>query len=359
LARFSSAAFNRCASAQEKRESQIAMNRTKPNETKLLICVWHPFSEWQAKPLMAEALRQHWPEMRVAHAPTFSEMPAELPDADIFVGAVLRPEQFRQAPKLKWIHSTSAGVGQLTYPELRASEVIVTNASGVFSIPMAEHTIGLLLALARNFPDTVRQQDQKTWSQQHLWDRPQRLSELNGATLLIVGFGSIGKEIAKRASAFDMKVIGVTRSGQGDLTYAQQIVPVEKLDEVLPQADYVVVATPETGDTKHLFDARRFAKMKRGARLINLGRGSALDEAALVRALESATLGGAALDVTDTEPLPAESPLWTAPNLLITPHTSAISSRLWQRETDVIVQLLERWFAGRELFNRVDLAKGY
>jgi phosphoglycerate dehydrogenase-like enzyme len=343
----------------EYRESKIAMNRTKPSETKLLICAWHPFTEWQAKPLMAEALRRHWPEMRVAHAPTFSELPAELPDADIFVGAILRPEQFLRAKQLKWIHSTSAGVGQLAYPELRASQVIVTNASGVFSVPMAEHAIGLLLALARNLPDTVRQQDQKIWSQQQLWDKPQHLTELNGATLLIVGFGSIGKEIAKRASALEMKVIGVTRTGQGDRAFAQQIVSVEKLDEVLPPADYVVVATPETADTRNTFDDKRFAKMKRGARLINLGRGSVLDEAALVRALESGQLGGAALDVTDNEPLPAESPLWTAPNLLLTPHTSAISNRLWQRETDLLVELLERWFAGRELFNLVDLSKGY
>ena len=335
------------------------MNRTKPSETKLLICAWHPFTEWQAKPLMAETLLQHWPEMRVAQAPTFSELPGELPDADIFVGAILRPEQFLRAKKLKWIHSTSAGVGQLAYPELRASQVIVTNASGVFSVPMAEHTIGLLLALARNLPDAVRQQDQKIWSQQQLWDKPQHLTELNGATLLIVGFGSIGKEIAKRAGALEMKVIGVTRTGQGDLSFAQQIVSVEKLDGVLPLADYVVVATPETADTRNIFDDKRFAKMKRGARLINLGRGSVLDEAALVRALESGQLGGVALDVTDTEPLPPESPLWTAPNLLLTPHTSAISNRLWQRETNLLVELLERWFAGRELFNLVDLSKGY
>jgi phosphoglycerate dehydrogenase-like enzyme len=343
----------------ENRKSKIAMNRTKPSETKLLICAWHPFTEWQAKPLMAETLLQHWPEMRVAHAATISELPGELPDADIFVGAILRPEQFRRAKKLKWIHSTSAGVGQLAYPELCASQVIVTNASGVFSVPMAEHTIGLLLALARNLPDTVRQQDQKIWSQQRLWDKPQNLTELNGATLLIVGFGSIGREIAKRASALEMKVIGVTRTGQGDRAFAQKIVSVETLDEVLPLADYVVVATPETSDTRNIFDDKRFAKMKRGARLINLGRGSVLDEAALVRAMESGQLGGAALDVTDTEPLPAESPLWTAPNLLLTPHTSAISNRLWQRETDLIVELLERWFAGRELFNLVDLSKGY
>jgi phosphoglycerate dehydrogenase-like enzyme len=335
------------------------MNRTTPQETKVVICAWHPFTEWQAKPLVAETLRRRWPEMQVVHAPTFAELPPALPDADIFVGAILRPNQFQLAKKLKWIHSTSAGVGQLTYPELVASGILVTNASGVFSVPMAEHTIGLLLALARNFPDCARQQDQKIWSQQALWDKPQHLTELNGATLVIVGFGSIGREIARRATALEMQVIGVTRSGQSDATHAQRIVSIEHLDEVLPQADYTVVAVPETGETKHLFDEKRISKMKRGARLINLGRGSAIDEAALVRALECGLLGGAALDVADAEPLPAESPLWNAPNLLITPHTSAISSRLWQRETDLIVHLLEQWFAGKELSNRVDLKKGY
>src|SRR5277367_1109706 len=335
------------------------MNRTTPQETKLVICAWHPFTEWQAKPLVAETLRQRWPEMQVAHAPTFSELPPELPDADIFVGAILRPNQFQLAKKLKWIHSTSAGVGQLTYPELVASGIVVTNASGVFSVPMAEHTIGLLLALARNFPDCVRQQDQKIWSQQALWDKPQHLTELNGATLVIVGFGSIGREIAKRAAALEMRVIGVTRSGQGDTTHTQKIVAIELLDEVLLEADYVVVAVPETGETNHLFNAKRISIMKRGARLINLGRGSAIDEIAVVRALERGLLGGAALDVADVEPLPAESPLWNAPNLLITPHTSAISARLWQRETDLLIHLLEQWFAGKELSNRVDLKKGY
>jgi D-2-hydroxyacid dehydrogenase (NADP+) len=335
------------------------MTRTTPESTKVTICAWQPFTEWQAKPLVAETLRRRWPEMRVAHAPTFTELPPELPDTDIFVGAFLLAQHLQIAKKLKWIHSTSAGIGQLAYPELIASGIAVTNAGGVFSIPMAEHTIGVMLALARNFPDTVRQQDQKLWSQQLLWDKPQHLTELLGATLLIVGLGSIGREIALRAAAFGMRIIGVTRSGNGSATHANKIVSAERLHEVLPEADYVVLAVPETGETKQLFNHERFARMKRGARLINLGRGSAIDEDALVRALESGTLGGAALDVTEKEPLPPESRLWAAPNLFITPHTSAVSSRLWQRETDLIVRLLEEWFGGKELSNRVDLARGY
>jgi D-2-hydroxyacid dehydrogenase (NADP+) len=335
------------------------VDRTKPSETKLVICVWHPFTEWRPKPVMAETIRRRWPEMRVLHLPNYDQLPAELPDTDIFVGYSLRAEQLTDAKKLKWIHSTAAGVKQLMYPELRDSGILVTNPSGVFSVPMAEHTIGLLLALARNFPDSVRQQDRARWSQQELWDKPQHLKELNGQVLLIVGYGSIGHEVAKRAKAFDMRVWGVTRSGQGDRTHLDKLFSAAQLPEALPEADFVLLCAPETSETEHLIGAAQLAKMKRGAKLINVGRGSLLNEAALIRALESGALGGAALDVAQTEPLPAESPLWKAPSLMITPHTSAVSDRLWDRETALLMELLERWFDGRELFNRVDLSRGY
>jgi phosphoglycerate dehydrogenase-like enzyme len=335
------------------------MSRTTPAETKLVICVWHPFTEWRPKPLMPEAIRRRWPEMRVLHLTDYDLLPPELPDTNIFVGYSLRPQQLQDAKKLKWLHSTAAGVSQLMYPELRDSGILVTNPRGAFSVPMAEHTMGLLLALARNFPDSLRHQDRSQWSQQDLWDKPQHLTELNGQVLLIVGYGSIGRELARHAKAFDMCVWGVTRSGAGDLTHAEKIVAASRLLEVLPEADYVVIAAPETPETKHMIAAPQIARMKRGARLINVARGSLLDEAALVCALETGALGGAALDVAKIEPLPPESALWKAPNLLITPHTSAVSDRLWQRETDLLLELLERWFAGREMFNRVDFARGY
>src|SRR5215467_6377717 len=147
------------------------MNRTKPAETKLVICVWHPFTWWRPQPVMAEAIRKRWPEMSVVHLPDYDRLPEELPDTDIFVGNSLRAKQLKDAKKLKWLHSTAAGVAQLMYPELRDSGILVTNPSGVFSVPMAEHTMGLILALARNFPDSVRQQELAHWSQQDLWDK--------------------------------------------------------------------------------------------------------------------------------------------------------------------------------------------
>ncbi len=335
------------------------VQRSTPEETKLTICVWHAFTEWRPKPSMARAIRTRWPEMRVIHLPDYTRLAEELPDTDIFIGYSLRPEQLKDAKRLKWIHSTAAGVAQLMYPELRDSGVVVTNPRGIFAVPMAEHAIGLMLALARNFPDSVRQQDRAQWGQQTLWDLPQHLTELNGQVLLIVGFGSIGKEVARRARAFDMRVWGVRRSGEGDSPLADRIMPAEELAAALPRADFVVLAAPETPETRHLIGPREIALMKPGARLINVARGSLLDEAALLRALVEGKLGGAAIDVAASEPLPPESPLWKAPNLLITPHTSATSDRLWERETSLLMELLERWFDGRELVNRVDFSRGY
>jgi len=308
---------------------------------------------------MAQAIRRRWPGMRVVHLPDYTRLGEELPETDIFVGYSLRPEQLQSACKLKWIHSTASGVAQLMYPELRDSGVMVTNTRGIFVVPMAEHTMGLLLALARNFPDSVRHQDKQQWGQQEIWDQPQRLTELSGKLLLIVGFGSIGQELARRAKCFDMRVWAVNRSGRAESPHLEKILPVSQLCEALPEADFVVIAAPETAETQLLFGAAEIACMKRGARLINVSRGSLLDEAAVVQALEQKRLGGAALDVTTTEPLPGDSPLWKTPRLFITPHTSAVSDRLWIRQTELLLGLLEKWFAGEELSNRVDLSRGY
>lgn len=335
------------------------MTRTSPVETKIVICVWHPFSEWRPKPLMADALRQRWPEMNVVHLPDYDRLNEELSGTDIFVGYSLRANHLTHARKLKWIHSTAAGVAQLTYPELHDSGIVVTNSRGLLSATIAEHAIGLMIALARNFPDAVRFQDQRHWAQQEIWDKPQRLRELQGQTLLIVGFGSIGQEIARLARAFSMRVLGVTRSGKSDSALAHQIFPASDLEKALQLADYVVLAAPETPETKHLMGAKQFACMKRAAVFLNVARGSLVDEAALIAALENGQIAGAALDVTATEPLPRESALWRAKNLFITPHISAVSEVLWARQTALFLELLERWFAGKDLFNVLDFSKGY
>jgi phosphoglycerate dehydrogenase-like enzyme len=334
-------------------------SRPAPAETKLLICVWHPFTLWRPPADVAVQVRRRWPEMNVVHLPTYDRIQDELPDTDIFVGYSLRPEQFRFARKLKWIHATAAGVMQLMYPELRASGVAVTNASGVHAVPMAEHILGMLIALVRHFPLAVRYQLERRWAQQQIWDRPLRPRELAGQVLLIVGFGAIGRELARRVRPLGMKIWGVTRSGQGDTALADRILPATQLDQALHEADFVVLAAPETPETRHLIGARQLAAMKPTAFLINVARGSLADEAALVQALQRRTIAGAALDVAQQEPLPPESPLWTLENVFLTPHISSASEFLWDRQTALLLENLERWFSGRELLNQVDLERGY
>ncbi|MGH9712777.1 MAG: D-2-hydroxyacid dehydrogenase [Candidatus Acidiferrales bacterium] len=335
------------------------MTRTKPAETKLLICVWHRFTLWNPPPEMAVRVRERWPEMRVVHLPNYDGLAIELPDTDIFVGFSLRPEQLPHARKLKWLHSTAAGVGQLMYPELRTSGVEVTNASGVHMIPMAEHILGLLVAMARRFPDCFRYQQRAQWAQQELWDSEVRPRELHGQVLLLIGFGAIGRAVAKAVRPLGMRVWAVTRSGQGDTKLAEKIFPAAKLHEPLREADFVILAAPETPETRKMIGERKLACMKPSAYFMNVARGALVDEPALIAALERRAIAGAALDVASQEPLPPESPLWKLDNAVITPHMSAVSEHLWTRQTDLLITNLERWFSGEELLNRVDLKRGY
>jgi D-2-hydroxyacid dehydrogenase (NADP+) len=335
------------------------MPRTKPADTKLVICVKFRFSVWTAPPELAERIRARWPEMRVVHLPDYDGLDAELPDTDIFAGFTLRPEQFLTARKLKWIHCTAAAVTQLMYPEIRGSSVEVTNSSGIHGIPMSEHAIGILVALARRFPDCFRYQERNHWAAQELWSAPVRPRELHGQVLLCIGFGAVGRAVARVARALGMRVMGVTRSGQGDSKLAERIFPISKIAEALPLADFILLAAPETAETQGLIGAREFALMKPTAYFINVARGSLVDEGAMIAALERGTIAGASVDVTTEEPLPPESSLWKAKNLFITPHVSAVSDQLWERQTELLMENLERWFDGRELVNRVDLARGY
>ena len=335
------------------------MIRTSPADTKLLICVWHAFALWNPPPEMPERIRARWPEMRIVHLPRYDRILDELPDSDIFVGFSLRPEQFALARKLKWLHSTAAGVGQLMYPELRNSGIEVTNASGVHSIPMAEHILGTLIALARRFPDCFRYQQQARWAQQELWNAPVRPRELRGQILLFIGFGAIGREVAKIIRPLGMRVWAVTRSGRAEEGLAEQVFPASKLDEALAQADFVVLAAPETPETRKMIGAREIALVKPSAYFLNVSRGALVDEPALISALGQHKIAGAALDVASQEPLPPENPLWKLDNAFITPHMSAVSEPLWERQTNLLMENLERWFAGDELLNRVDLNRGY
>jgi phosphoglycerate dehydrogenase-like enzyme len=330
-----------------------------PAETKLLICVKNPFPLWNPPQNAAQRLLARFPELHVVHLPDFSRLEPQLADTHIFMGHTLGASLLALAPKLRWIHAVSAGVRQFMYPELRERKVVVTNATTVHCIPIAQHIVGMLVALARRFPDSLRYQQQGCWAQSELWNGPVKPRELRGQVLLFIGFGAIGRETARLLKPLDMRIWALTHSGRSLSGLAERVLPTSGLDQALPEADFVVIAAPDTPQTRNMMGARELAMMKHSAYLINVARGSLIDEPALIAALQEHRIAGAALDVTAKEPLPPESPLWKLDNVFLTPHVSGATENTWQREEDLVAENLKRWFAGEELLNRVDLARGY
>jgi phosphoglycerate dehydrogenase-like enzyme len=283
----------------------------------------------------------------------------EIPDADVFVGWSLRPQQFLTAARLKWIHSPASAVHQLMYPELVRSSVVVTNATGVHGPVVAEHAIAVLLALAKRLPQAIRYQAKRQWSRDQLWQERPRPREVDGATVVVVGMGSIGAEFTRRAKALGMRVLGVRENPRKGSGGADQVCGLAEIESVLPQADFVVLCTPVTPATRHIINRARLERMKPDSYLINVARGPLVDEPALIEALTNRRFAGAALDVFEEEPLPANSPLWSLDNVLITPHTAAVTERLWERHFHHIVGNLNRFLAGQPLLNQVDKQRGY
>jgi phosphoglycerate dehydrogenase-like enzyme len=235
------------------------------------------------------------------------------------------------------------------------SDVLLTNAREVHAPVVAEHVLALLFALAKKIPEAVRLQDKHIWGKDRLKPR-----ELSGAVLGLVGLGSIGREVAKRASGLGMHVIAARKTaGMASAEGVERVFPAEKLDEMIGNADYVLIAAPRTRETEKLFDAQRLARLKPGACLINVSRGALVDEVALANALRTKTLAAAALDVFSEEPLPSGSPLWDLDNLLITPHTAAVTDKLWERHYELVKDNLRRYVAGEPLRGLVDKRKGY
>jgi phosphoglycerate dehydrogenase-like enzyme len=326
---------------------------------KVLIVLHHRFDLWNAPPWFAEQLRRDFPQLEVVHLATYDRIDNEISDAEIVIAWSIRPEQFQRAKKLRWIHSPAAAVHQLIFPELVSSDVVLTNAREVHGPVVAEHAIALIFALAKKIPQSARLQQQHTWGQQQLWDELPRVREVAGATLGLVGLGSIGREVVKRASALGMRIIAVREHPEKGSDGAGEIYSPSRLDDMLQQADYVVLAAPVTPSTRTLMDASRLENMKPEACLINVSRGALIDEIALANALLKKKIAGAALDVFSKEPLPADSPLWGLENLLITPHTAALTDKLWSRHYALFTENLRRYLQHEPLLAVVDKAKGY
>lgn len=265
----------------------------------------------------------------------------------------LTREAMNRATNLRWIQTAGAGIDRIDKDAHR--HLTLTNASGVAAVPIAEYVIGVIIMFAKCIPVLMRRQFARTW------DRRIEGVEIEGKTCGIVGMGAIGAETARRARALGMRVIATRRSVTERTAdeFAHELLPASDLPYLLAESDYLVITAPLTPETRGLIGGKELRMMKRGAVLINIGRGAVIDESALITALRDGVIAGAGLDVFEKEPLPADSPLWEMENVVITPHSSSGSERYAQRTAEIISDNLRRYLDGKPLRNIVDLDLGY
>ena len=327
---------------------------------KLLIATHHRLDLWIAPAWFAERLRKDFPQLDIVRLAKPDGIDRELADTEIAFTSTLQPEHFRLALKLRWIHSPAAAVHQFLFPEFINSDVILTNSREVHGAVVAEQVIAMIFAVAKRIPQAVRFQQQRLWGQETIWEQSGGPREIAGATLGMVGLGSIGRNVARHAAALGMTVIVVRQ--HVDATRPEsvyEVLPPSMINEMFAAADYIVLAVPVTPATRHMIGREQLATMKPDAYLINVGRGPLIDEAALLEVLQQRKIGGAALDVFDQEPLPPDSPLWDLENLLITPHTAGMTAKLWERHYTLFAENVRRYLSGQALLALVDKKSGY
>ena len=301
-----------------------------------------------------EKIQAGFPGVTLMHTDDPDEAAALVKDAEILLTwwSNFRPD-FLDSPSLRWLHALSAGVDGFLLPPVLAGQVLLTNSRGIHAIPVSEHTFALLLSFSRGLYRLGR------FQQQYHWQKDIVLTELRGKTLGIVGLGSIGAGIARLGAAFGMRVIGVKRNPGQPPEGVNRVVSLEGMEMVLKDSDYLVLAVPLTQETKGLITAKQLALMKPSAIIINISRGEIVDESALIAALQEGTIAGAGLDVFETEPLPADSPLWQMENCIITPHCAAMSPQYMTRATDLFCRNLDAYLKGETMPSLVDPKRGY
>jgi phosphoglycerate dehydrogenase-like enzyme len=294
-------------------------------------------------------------------------------DAGAYLGFGIPEAILQRGRALRWVHSGAAGVGGSLTPEmLRRTELVFTNSAGVHAAPMAETVLGMILHFTRGIDLALEGQRRGAWVQERFWEGDAPLLELSSAIVGIVGFGGIGYEVGRRVAALGARVLGGVRTRRArdveELTAVGSNAPLgtaelvhggEGTRRILAESDVVVVAAPDTPDTRDLIDADALARMKRGAVLINVSRGRLIDEDALLDALRAGRIRGAGLDVFRAEPLPPDHPLWTAPNVLLLPHVSAVTRGFWARETELILANVAALASGGPMRNVVNRTEGY
>jgi len=325
----------------------------------IVVAIYSEFRSWCIPEAEVDRLRSEFPEHTFNRADTDEETLAAIGPADVAFSSRITAAHLAAAPRLRWIHSPAAGVGAMLFPEMIASPVIMTNSRGNSSVTIAEHVIAVTLALLRDLPLAWRRQTECVWAQNE-FDAGVSIRTLRSARVLVIGLGSIGAETAKLASAFGAEVVGLRRRPAGKpVAGVNAVFGPDALARELSRADVVVVAAPQTKETWHLLGDREFAAMKEDAILVNVSRGKLVDESALVRALETGRLRGAALDVFEHEPPDPANPLWGRDDVLITPHVSGFHAGYWPEATRLFAENLRRFVTGQPLTNLVDKRAGY
>lgn len=299
-----------------------------------------------------EQLTRINPEIEVITT-TLKEAEQHIVDTDILVawGFMHIEALYTKAKQLKWIHALSAGVEELNIPQLLDSPVILTNSKGIHGIPVSEHVFAMLLSFTRGLHSFSQNQQAKIWKRVYT-------DELYEKTLAIIGLGSIGREIAKKAKAFSMNVVATKREITTEI-FVDRLYNQAEVKEMLAVADYVVVALPLIAETENYIKREHFAAMKKTAYFINIARGGVVVEEDLIAALQEETIQGAGLDVFATEPLPKTSPLWELPNVILTPHVAAISPYYLDRAVKLFADNLSRFLEQTAMHNIIDKHKGY
>lgn len=330
---------------------------------------------WRQPPWFAEELRTALPDdwtLAVLDTPSegtgdgstrvHPEVLAAVADARVYMGFGIAEEVLRAAPELAWVHSGSAGVNSSLTPEMdRRRELVFTNTAGVHGPPMAEAVLGMILFFFRGFDLAVASQRRRRWETGPFYDEDAPLRELSRSTVGIVGLGGVGTEVAARCVALGARTLGLRRRAEGGPEGVEVLAGREGFRRLLAESDALVVTAPETPETRGLLNAEALASMKEGSILVNVARGSIVNEAALVQALRNGPLRGAGLDVFSVEPLPEDSPLWGLSNVLVTPHVSPVTRHFWRREAELILHNLRAFLDGRpeEMRNVVDRDAGY
>lgn len=305
------------------------------------------------------AAQARFPEVELARVTEEGALAAALADADVFFGFHYPPDLFARARRLRWIHSAAAGVEANLFPAMVASDVVLTNAAGLHATNIPEHAIALVCALARNLHVAQQLKAARRWDRHAAIAAGGGFQPLAGSHLAVLGAGAIGLGVARLGTGLGMRVRVLRRRPALAIAGVEQVVGPDGLHDLLAWADTVVVAAPLTRETRHLIDARALATMKSSARLVNVGRGEIVDDAALIEALRSGAIAGAGLDVFSEEPLPPDHPYWTADHVILTPHVSGYLPDFFARAFALFLDNLERFRAGRPLRNVVDKRLGY